>query len=456
MKRTIIALVLALGLLLVPSAVSAASDVVIDKIEGEGTWADDTWQVQIFPGETKSTTITFYNSSSSSLQVEATVSPYLRDNANVIFTLVMPGDIKSVDGKLNFTMPGKSYSDLTLNVYADASTTPGTYTTELEIKSEVPPSGGGGGGGGGGGPRVYYLEVDLWGEEFTVPITYDGQVQEDREAVSSDGMLTIRIAKDVVALTGEGKRLKEIEVWPVEQPPSLPEDKCIIGTAYDFAPDGATFDEPIEVEMHYDPSQIPDDVDEEDLIIAYYDEEAGEWVECECTCDPANQCVTACICHLSSFAVIGTIILPPPPPPPAPADFSISSLNIFPDKIDVGGSVTISVLVTNTGGQVGSYEVVLRIDGVVEKSKGITLDAGAGAPVTFNVSKDTAGTYSVDVNGLTGSFTVKEVAAPVKPINWPLIGGIIAAVVVIGVGLGVFFWMRRKPSRVLKQRSHTF
>jgi hypothetical protein len=47
-------------------------------------------------------------------------------------------------------------------------------------------------------------------------------------------------------------------------------------------------------------------------------------------------------------------------------------------------------------------------------------------------------------NGLTGSFEVKQPLSPVEPINWWLIGGIIAAVVV--VGLLVFSLVRRRSA----------
>jgi len=307
---------------------------------------------------------------------------------------------------------------------------------------------GGGGGGGGGGPRIYYLEVNLWEEVFTVPITTDGEVQEDLEAVSTDGLVTLRIAEGVVALTEDGKRLKEIEVWPVEQPPPLPEDRCIIGIAYDFTPEGATFDTPIEVEMHYDPSHIPSDIDEQNLTLAFYDEATGKWVELDSVVDTVGNTVTALVSHFTIFAIIGAITPLPLPPPPAPAAFSVGSLDILPDKVEIGESITISVLVTNAGGQAGSYEVILKIDGVVEGSREITLNAGVSASVMFSVSKDAVGTYPVDVNGLGGSFTVREKPAPAKPANWPLIGGIVAGVIV--VGLGVFFWTRRRPSRVFK------
>ncbi|GAI69943.1 unnamed protein product, partial [marine sediment metagenome] len=56
MKRTIIAIVLALALplLLAPSAISAAGVAVVDRT-GDGEWTNNTWQVEIYPGESKST-----------------------------------------------------------------------------------------------------------------------------------------------------------------------------------------------------------------------------------------------------------------------------------------------------------------------------------------------------------------------------------------------------------------
>lgn len=149
MKRILIAVILALGLLLVSSGVSAASGIqVVDKT-GDGVWTDDTWQVEMFPGESKSTTIGLHNSSGSSLDVEVTVTPNSQDDGNLTFEL----------DKSSFEMSGKSDSNVTLTVKASGSATPGTYTTELEIKSEVIPTGGGGGGGAGPAdrtpPRIY-------------------------------------------------------------------------------------------------------------------------------------------------------------------------------------------------------------------------------------------------------------------------------------------------------------
>jgi hypothetical protein len=141
---------------------------------------------------------------------------------------------------------------------------------------------------------------------------------------------------------------------------------------------------------------------------------------------------------------------------PVPAAFTASKLSISPDEVYVGETVTISALITNTGDGAGGYTATLKINSVVEATKDITLNAGASQEVTFTTVKDVAGSYSVEVDGLTGSFTVKEkptpppttppvTPPPVKaPIKWPLIGGIIAGVLV--VGLLIFFLARRRAA----------
>jgi len=146
--------------------------------------------------------------------------------------------------------------------------------------------------------------------------------------------------------------------------------------------------------------------------------------------------------------------------PPAAA-FTTSNLIISPSEVDVGESVAISVSITNAGNAAGSYEVTLKINGVVEATEEVTLSAGTSQGVTFTTARDVAGTYTVDVDGLSGSFTVKEKPAPPPPappptptppappaptppppaVNWPLIGGIISGV---AAGIAVFLVVRRR------------
>jgi len=147
---------------------------------------------------------------------------------------------------------------------------------------------------------------------------------------------------------------------------------------------------------------------------------------------------------------------PPPetteiPPSPKPAAFSLDSLVISPNEIAPGESVTIGTRVANTGEVAGSYELTLKIDGVVEASRQITVNAGACEEVTFTTVKELAGVYVVDINGLTGTFVIKEEAEsssvpltpPDKPVNWPVLWGVIGGVGIIGL---IIFLLARKKA----------
>jgi len=148
--------------------------------------------------------------------------------------------------------------------------------------------------------------------------------------------------------------------------------------------------------------------------------------------------------------------------PPA-AVFTASNLIISPSEVNVGEAITISVLISNAGDAAGSYTVTLKINGVVEATKEVTLSAGISQEVTFTAVKDVAGTYAVDIDGLSGSFTVKEKPAPPPPapppvptppapapapppaaVNWPLIGGIISGV---AGGLAIFLAIRKRRAK---------
>jgi hypothetical protein len=139
------------------------------------------------------------------------------------------------------------------------------------------------------------------------------------------------------------------------------------------------------------------------------------------------------------------------------AVFTSSKLSVSPGEVYIGEPVTIVVLVVNTGDGAGSYEVMLKINGVLETTQDVTINAGASKEITFTTAKNVAGSYTVGVDGLEGSFTVKEkpalpqpptptqpptvpateVPTPAPAVNWPLIWGIIGAAVVVGIILFV-------------------
>jgi len=307
------------------------------------------------------------------------------------------------------------------------------------VESLIPPAPAGGGGGGGAPPPAPPAgTTDVRGMVSDV-----GAFLEPVAAISEDGLCTLDIPAGTVGLTKDLEPLTEVNMVIMDDPPAPPEGASVIGLVYDFGPDGATFDPPITMTFSYEPADVPEGVAEEDMVIAWYDEAAGEWMECECTCDPETNCVTACVCHFTTF---GAMFIP------TPAAFSLSALEVSPAEVETGGTVTISALVENTGEKMGILRVTLKVNGTAEEVEHVALDAGASTRVSFTTSRDAAGSYAVDVNGLSDSFTVKEKPAPVPvpptpappagAVNWPLISGIIAGVVV--VGLLIFFLVRRR------------
>jgi len=98
--------------------------------------------------------------------------------------------------------------------------------------------------------------------------------------------------------------------------------------------------------------------------------------------------------------------LSPPPPPPAPILVSTTDLQIMPDRFVEGGTVGIIVVVTNiTNGNV-QQDIELKVNGVVKDSRQLSLVPGESNELTFVQVVEKPGDYEVDINGVTGKFSV--------------------------------------------------
>ncbi len=272
-------------------------------------------------------------------------------------------------------------------------------------------------------------------------IDAEGNTTTEISLTSTDGQVIAIIPAGTRVLDAQGNPLTSIEIVVLHTPPPPP-GYSLVGPAYDCLPDGATFEPAFALTFTYDPANIPAGVDEGDLVMAYYD--GTDWVMLTTTVDATANTVTASVAHFTAFAILAKL------PVAEAAAFSVSSLSITPSEVEVGGTVTVSVSAANTGGLAGTYKVTFKVDGAVVSTKDVTLNAGATEAVSFTTTEDTAGTYNVEVNGLVGEFTVTEAAAaptptptPAAPLNWTLIGGIIAAVVVIIILVWVFAVRRR-------------
>ena len=264
--------------------------------------------------------------------------------------------------------------------------------------------------GGGGGHPVRRLEVDLSGDETKHVINRQGELQETVERISDDKMLILTLPEGTIALDEENEPLKRLEITIEEYPPPPPNEARFIGLVYnfigqtyDFEPSRVTFIPSMAITFYYEHSMLPRCILEEDLILAYYNEEIGVWVNLTSYVDTVTNSVTAEINHLCNFAILGY---------PSPATFVASDLSITPKEVNTGEEVTISFTITNTGCVVGSYEIPIKINGVMEASQMVTLAGGASKKITLTTVKDIGGVYTVVAHCLSDTFTVKEIPKP--------------------------------------------
>ncbi len=185
-------------------------------------------------------------------------------------------------------------------------------------------------------PAAGEVITNLFGTEASLPISSSGEILEAVEATSEDGMLTLTIPEGTVALDKDANPLLNLEAAVDTSPPPPPEDTTIIGLAYHFGPDGTTFAPPITLTRSYDPASIPDGLAEADLVLAWYDQATGNWVELDGVVDTGNNTITAAIEHFTTFAIIAMLTPAPEPasepvsestPEPAP---SAASTDIVP------------------------------------------------------------------------------------------------------------------------------
>ena len=127
-------------------------------------------------------------------------------------------------------------------------------------------------------------------------------------------------------------------------------------------------------------------------------------------------------------------------PPPPPAEFTITSLDLSSRVVDPGEAVTITTEVTNSGGSEGSYTLNLLVNEEAEQTKTVTLAPQTTETVTFTITREEPGSYSISLDGKTAGFVVATPPPPSR-YRWTIVAGILVA------GLLIHFLVsrRRRP-----------
>jgi hypothetical protein len=292
---------------------------------------------------------------------------------------------------------------ITIIVTAQDGETNRTYTINL-TRSLPEYTGNGGidfsGGSGGGG----YTAPGI--TNITIYTNHDGVFNLTGYAASENGLATLVIDKGVKALHNDGTPMRMISITSMEKIPEPPVGFTMIGSPYNFGPDGATFSPSITLTLTYDPTKLPTNLDTHKMFLAWWNVSSNKWIELQTVVDTNVHTISAQIDRFSSFAAFTNT---------QSVIFDINNLNIEPSQVNAGEKAIVSVTVTNSGDLSGDCTVTLSVNGKKESSQTVTVISNASLKVNFDFVRESAGTYKVEVNSLSRNIPV---LIPINPANF--------------------------------------
>lgn len=300
--------------------------------------------------------------------------------------------------------------------------------------------------------------MDFLGKITRVAASEDGRPLVDVVAYSPNDTHVLEIAAGTRASDSEGQAVTYITIRPTRAP-QLPLNTVLAGQALDIIPSGTVFDRDIYLSLGFKPADLPDEF--VSIGMAYHDPELG-WRHLDTVRNQVAgaENLTATVNHFTVFAILvqvpddTAIVLPPEgtdTQPPAAASFVLSNLSIVTSEVKTWGNLTfvtrygedaeITLDVTNSGGQTGTYQVFLLLNGARVDTATVELGSGETKHVVFNVTDNEPGIYTVQVGELTGEFESGSW------INWWLMVGFFAALILL-VWLAIFLIRMRARSSV--------
>jgi uncharacterized delta-60 repeat protein len=290
----------------------------------------------------------------------------------------------------------------------------GNYTlvqpvATANINSNNTNNGGGGGGGGGSVIASKSIGVNILGKQYSLTVDKNGVVLNGLTASSPDGKLQITIKRGTRALVAN-KPISTLFVVSNSDPPAYKEKTRMISQVYDFGPDGTTFDQSLTLVYQINGTDLVDGIAAEDLYAALFDIISNQWVPLDTTIDIANNTLSAAVPHFSSIVILS----------PTKAEFALADLEVSRVDSPSGSKIFISAVVNNSGGKAGLYFAELLINGVVNQSTSIPVEAGGSQDLVFEVVEMTPGNYEVKLGELSGTFAIEappETAAAIPSEN---------------------------------------
>lgn len=105
------------------------------------------------------------------------------------------------------------------------------------------------------------------------PVDSQGYLQRNVDSTSLDGTMSIHIPSSTKMLDSSDNPLSEIHVETADPPADPPAGYHVL-QAFNFNPDGATFNPGMNITISFNPSQVPTN---KTVVLAFYNTSTGEW-----------------------------------------------------------------------------------------------------------------------------------------------------------------------------------
>jgi uncharacterized repeat protein (TIGR01451 family) len=240
----------------------------------------------------------------------STVAPYTASQGT--FSIGFPGliwDVGSLDAGQNATLtfftyrhsPGISTNNVSITAPDVNDTNPANDADSVSITVQSPPPTPTPRRGGGGGQE--YLEFTGKG---AVLASNDAQVLIETRIFADDGIMNITLPRGIRVAGAGGDPIDFITITqlPINETPGLGDEKdgTFSGYAYDCTPSGALFEYPVIITFTFD-EEAWESLHGRDLVIQWWNEDAGVWEPLFTTIDDSARTVSAEVSHFTIFAV---------------------------------------------------------------------------------------------------------------------------------------------------------
>ncbi|MCK4579728.1 MAG: hypothetical protein KAU10_00150, partial [Dehalococcoidia bacterium] len=144
-------------------------------------------------------------------------------------------------------------------------------------------------------PLPGYLVLDVLGHSYQCEILEDGSLAEPLDLRLVEGKISLRLEQGTICLDRNDNPLDYLSVTRDTSPPTCESGSVL--DAYKLRPNGATFDPYLELDLKYDNEDLPEDAEEDELYIGYYDRDADSWVALESQVDSTESIVMTDVEH---------------------------------------------------------------------------------------------------------------------------------------------------------------